>query len=64
MFYRDMSLRELLLDAIRYGDRPEVRAQLTEVIDDALDIGHLRELIEERALTHGTIDTTRLQGHT
>ena len=60
--FTDTSLRELLLDAIRYGDRPEIRAQLTEVIDDALDIGHLRELIEERALTHGTIDTTRLRG--
>ena len=59
--FTDTSLRELLPDAIRYGDRPEVRAQLTEVIDDALDIGHLRELIEERALTHGAIDTTRLR---
>ena len=59
--FTDTSLRDLLLDAIRYGDRPEVRARLTEVIDDALDREHLQELIEERALTHGAIDTTRLR---
>jgi superfamily II DNA or RNA helicase len=59
--FTDTPLRQLLIEAIRYGDRPEVRARLTEVIDDALDIEHLQDLIEERALTHGTIDTSRLR---
>ena len=58
--FTDMSLRDLLLKAIREGDKPEVRARLTETIDGALDLTHLRALIEENALTHGTIDTTRL----
>ena len=58
--FTDMSLRDLLIKAIRGGDRPEVRAELTETIDDALDLTHLRALIEENSLTHGTIDTTRL----
>ena len=35
-------LRELLLEAIRYGDKPEVRARLTQVVEHALDHDHLR----------------------
>ena len=30
-------LRELLIEAIRYGDLPEVRARLTQAVDSALD---------------------------
>ena len=30
-------LRELLLDAIRYGEQPEVRARLDTAVDQALD---------------------------
>ena len=58
--FSDTSLRDLLLKAIREGDKPEVRSQLMETIDGALDLTHLRALIEENALTHGTIDTTRI----
>src|SRR5436309_3570423 len=43
-------LRELLMEAIRYGDRPEVRARLLQIVENALDHAKLRELIEERAL--------------
>ncbi|MEK6697296.1 MAG: helicase-related protein, partial [Candidatus Deferrimicrobiota bacterium] len=31
------SLRDLLIEAIRYGDRPEVRARLTKAVENALD---------------------------
>jgi hypothetical protein len=30
-------LRDLLIEAIRYGDQPEVRARLTEAVETALD---------------------------
>ena len=59
--FTEKSLRDLLVEAIRKGESPEVKARLTKVIDDALDLEHLRELIEGRALTHGAIDTTRLR---
>ncbi|MGB9623959.1 MAG: helicase-related protein [Phycisphaerae bacterium] len=49
-------LRELLLEAIRYGDQPEVRARLTQVVDKALDREKLKELIEGRALAHDSMD--------
>ena len=59
--FAETSLRKLLIEAIRIGESPEVKARLTKVIDDALDLEHLRELIEDSALTHGAIDTTRLK---
>jgi superfamily II DNA or RNA helicase len=43
-------LRQLLMDAVRLGDSPEVRAQMSRVVDEALDVDHLRELLATRAL--------------
>ncbi len=54
-------LRDLLLDAIRYGERPEVRARLDTAVDDALDRGSLQNLLEERQLVHDAMDVTRVQ---
>lgn len=54
-------LRELLIEAIRYGDRPEVKARLNQVIADRLDHERLRELLAERALAHDSMDTTKVQ---
>lgn len=54
-------LRELLIEAIRYGERPEVCARLTQVVADAVEPAKLRDLLEERALVHDVIDATRLQ---
>ncbi len=54
-------LRELLIEAIRYGDRPEVKAKLNQVVSDRLDQSRLRELLEERALARDSMDTTKVQ---
>ena len=54
-------LRELLLDAIRYGERPEVRARLDTAVDHAFDPGALQDLLEERQLVHDAMDATRVQ---
>jgi superfamily II DNA/RNA helicase len=54
--FGDRPLRELLVEAVRYGDQPEVRDRLTQVVDDALDRRHLQDLLEERALAHGSMD--------
>jgi superfamily II DNA or RNA helicase len=53
-------LRDLLLDAIRYGDRPEVRAKLTQVIDATVGEG-LDKLIAERAAHHDILATAELE---
>ena len=54
------SLRELLIEAIRYGDLPEVRARLTYAIASAVSRSQLEGLIEERALAHDVMDTSRV----
>ncbi len=59
--FNNHPLRELILEAIRYGDQPEVRARLTQVVDQALDRQHLRDLLEERALAHDAMDARRVQ---
>jgi len=59
--FEDQSLRELLLEAIRYGDQPDVRSRLTRVVDKALDRDHLCDLIEERALARDSMDSRQVQ---
>ncbi len=58
--FEGTELRQLLIRAIRYGDMPEVRAKLTQVIDEKLDRDHLRSLIEERALAHDAMDAAKV----
>jgi len=58
--FGETPLRQLLIDAIRYGDQPEVRAQLTSKVDQALDRAQLTALIEERALAQDSMDTARV----
>jgi SNF2 family DNA or RNA helicase len=53
-------LRDLLIEAIRYGDQPEVRARLTRSIEHGVDRPHLLELIEDRALAHDAMDSSRV----
>ena len=53
-------LRDLLIEAIRYGDQPAVRARLTRAIEHGVDRPHLVELIEDRALAHDAMDSSRV----
>ncbi len=53
-------LRELLLDAIRYGERPDVQARLTQAIEHAVDQRQLQALLDERALVHDAMDTRQV----
>ncbi|MEW6741713.1 MAG: helicase-related protein [Planctomycetota bacterium] len=54
-------LRDLLIDAIRYGEQPEVRARLTQAVAKAVDKDQLRDLLDERALAHDAMDASRVQ---
>lgn len=53
-------LRDLLVEAIRYGEQPEVKARLFEQVEMAFDKQHLMELIEERAIAPQTMDASRV----
>ncbi len=53
-------LRDLLIEAIRYGETPEVRARLTTVVANAFDKEKLQDILEERALAHDSMDASRV----
>jgi len=58
--FRGTSLRKLLVEAIRYGDQPEVRARLEETIENAFDRDRVRELLEAESLVTESMDTTEI----
>jgi len=49
------TLRDLLIDAIRHNEDPEVRDRINKVLDARIGDG-LRELLEQHALAHDLID--------
>ena len=53
-------LRELLIEAIRYGEQPEVRGRLSQVVANAFDRTQIQDLLEERALAHDSMDASRV----
>ncbi len=53
-------LKELLIEAIRYGEQPDVRARLSQVVENAFDRSQLQDLLEERALAHDAMDASRV----
>ena len=61
LHFEGRPLRELMVEAIRYGEQPEVRARLETAVDHALDRGRLQDLLEERALAHDAMDASRVQ---
>lgn len=60
--FENKPLRELLLEAVRYGDQQGVRDRLEQVVDSALDRDHLTDLLQNHALAHSTMDASRVQG--
>ena len=53
-------LRDLLIEAIRYGERPEIRERLALAVSNAVDRSRLQDLIEESALAHDAMDFSRM----
>ena len=58
--FEETSLKDLLIQAIRYGDQPEVRARLTRKIDQFLDREHIKSLLDRNALAQETMSPDRL----
>ncbi|MDR0173491.1 helicase-related protein [Enterobacter sichuanensis] len=48
--FDNVSLKQLLMDAIRYGEDPAVRARMDQAIEGALDSDHLKEIMRRNAL--------------
>jgi SNF2 family DNA or RNA helicase len=58
--FEGVSLKDLLMQAIRYGDSPEVRAKMTQRIDHAFNHDHLKALLDRGALAQETMSPDRL----
>lgn len=54
------SLKDLLIEAVRYGDDPEVRARLLRKVEGALDTERLKEVMRKNALCEEVMDPERL----
>ena len=56
-----VELRQLLIKAIRYGDLPETRARLEQVVSERLDRDRLQDLLSEKVLARNAMDITKIQ---
>ena len=61
--FQDTPLRQLLVEAVRYSDSPEVREKLKQKVDNATDQKRVRELLEKQALVTDNMDTSRIMQH-
>jgi SNF2 family DNA or RNA helicase len=60
--FEDVSLKDLLIQAIRFGDQPEVRAKMDQIIDNALSSDHLISLMKRNALVENHMSLDDLYG--
>src|SRR5690606_30428355 len=60
MQFEGRPLRELLIEAIRYGQREDVRIRLQQVVEHAFDQKQLQDLLEDRALAKDAMDASRV----
>ena len=58
--FGDRPLRDLLIEAIRHGNDPEVRARMERTIDGALDRAELERLLAERSLAGQSLGIERV----
>ena len=64
--FEGTALKDLLWEAIQYGEREDVKANLFEKIDGAVDYKHIEGLLKKRKLTNdmmpeATVEEIRLQ---
>ncbi len=59
--FEDTALKDLLFEAIQYGEQEEVKARLFEKVDGAADQEHLLRLLERRALTSNTLGVAAVE---
>lgn len=61
MTFENKRLKDLLIEAIRYGNDPERKAYLDKVMDTALDHEKLEKLLRERSLYSVTLTRSNVQ---
>jgi hypothetical protein len=56
--FQETPLRKLLVDAVRYGDDPAIRARLEQAVDNATDRERVRDLLENQSLVTASMDVS------
>lgn len=56
MTFDNKPLKDLLIEAIRYGNDPKVKERLNQVVDASMNPETFRKLLQERALTADVMD--------
>ena len=59
--FEGTSLKDLLWDAIQYGESEDVKAKLFQQIDGAVDYEHIEELLNKRKLTNDMMPQTAVE---
>ena len=59
--FEQCALRDLLMEAIRYGADPVRRAQWQKAVDGAVDRKNIQSLLDRRALVHDSMDISKVQ---
>ncbi|WP_235814924.1 protein NO VEIN domain-containing protein [Roseibium aggregatum] len=58
--FEERALKDLLFDAIQYGEQEDVKARLFQAVDGAVDQSHLLQLLRKRQLTNDTMPEARV----
>jgi superfamily II DNA or RNA helicase len=58
--FEGTALKDLLFEAIQYGEQEDVKARLFQAVDGAVDQDHLLRLLERRALTNDTMPQAKV----
>ena len=58
--FEGAALKDLLFEAIQYGEQDEVKARLFRQVDGAVDQEHLLELLRRRALTNDSMPQAKI----
>lgn len=59
--FQEMALKDLLVQAIQYGEQEDVKARLFQKVDGAADQEHLLRILNRRALTNDALPETRVE---
>ncbi len=59
--FEGVALKDLLIDAIQYGEQEDVKAKLMQAVDGAVEQDHLVELLQRRALTNDTMPEAKVE---
>ncbi len=59
--FRDKSLKDLLIEAIRYGNDPQRKLDLQKQVRGVLDIDHINQVLKQHALGETALSKTEIQ---